>query len=149
MKLGDLLQEREGDGFSEGYFKANDKFVLSPGGGWSMGFRKDSIIKIVGSGNQAVMSSWNAIKQEWVNRHPPFSNLTSLEPNAPFSLSNFGGGGSQMLKTFTNATTEISKSQAESEAKNMVAEKTLKVRDAIKLLQKMQGSDNVKITMIK
>ena len=145
MKLGDLLQEREGASFPEGYFKANDKFVLSPGGGWSMTFHKDSIIKI----SSRVMSSWNAIKQEWVNRHPPFSELSSLEPNAPFDLARFGARGGDMLKTFTRATTEISKSQADSEAKNMVAEKTLKVREAIKLLQKMKGTDKVKITMIK
>ena len=95
------------------------------------------------------MSSWNAIKQEWVNRHPPFSDLSSLEPNAPFDLARFGARGGDMLKTFTKATTEISKGQADSEAKSMVAEKTLKVRDAIKLLQKMKGTDKVKITMIK
>ena len=141
MKLKSLLNEAA---WPEGYFEVTNRFQIS-GGAWRMTFPKGQIIKVVNKGPLQYMFRWDPFKQDYVAKNPPFSG----NEDGRFGLGAFQDRDAQSwVDALVKNSKRISKGQADTAAKNMAQEKTLKARAAIKMLQKMSGSQMVKITIV-
>lgn len=132
-----------------GYFEVKSTFNISPGGGWEVTFRQGQIVKIEQSKvdrSLQTITSWDALKNEWVVKAPPISGYK--DNGGMFPIKSFGGSRS-WTQTFDQNTTPLSKGAAESKAKSMAAETTLSARDAVKMLGTLKPNQMVKITIVK
>ena len=132
-----------------GFFEVRNTFQITPGGGWMVTFRKGQILKIEQSKvdrSLQTITYWDALKNEWVVKAPPISGYK--DNGGMFPISSFGGSQSWTAK-FDQNTVPMSKGQADSKIKSMVATTELSARDAIKMLQGLQSSQMVKITIVK
>ena len=132
-----------------GFFEVKNTFDITPGGGWMVTFRKGQIIQVAVSKvdrSLQTITYWDALKDEWVVKAPPISGYK--DNGGMFPISSFGGSQSWTAK-FDQNTVPMSKGQADSKIKSMVATTELSARDAIKMLQGLQSSQMVKITIVK
>jgi hypothetical protein len=121
----------------EGFFEVLNDFKLSPGGGWSMSFKKGNLLKVGVFG----LLSWIPITKTWKNRRPPISSHDKLDINR-FS------GSDGMHQMFIKNTKSISKSKANSIMNSSLPEKLFKdPRSAIKFLEGLSPRTKVKITL--
>ena len=128
------------------YWEVNNRFRVGAGA-WSMTFNKGGIYKIEDTPAGQRMSFWDAIKNDWIVRTPPIS---SYKETGTFDLGGWDGSRAQeWVDDWMRNTTKLSKSQAESKAKAMEAVKVVSAREGAKLLAKLPGNQNVKITFIK
>ena len=146
MKLKSLLNEAVE--WPEGYFEVTNRFEIA-GGAWRMTFPKGQLIKIVNEkrfqGFSQKMFRYDALKQDYVPKSPPMSSMR----DGSFGLGGFRDNDAQSwVDALVKNSKSIGEAQAMTTAKNMAQEKTLKARAAIKMLQKMSGSQMVKITIV-
>lgn len=145
MKLKSLLNEAS---WPEGYFEVTNRFEIG-GGAWRMTFPKGMLIKVENEkqfqGVSQKMFRWDALKQDWVAKNPPFAG----NEDGSFGLGGFRDNDAQSwVSSLEKNSKRISKGQADTLAKGMAQEKTLKARAAIRMLQNMSGSQMVKITIV-
>lgn len=146
MKLKSLLNEAVE--WPEGYYEVTNRFQIG-GGAWRMTFPVGQLIKIQNikkfQGVEQKMFRWDALKQDWVPKSPPMSSMR----DGNFDLRGFSDRDAQSwVDALVKNSKSIGEAQAMTTAKNMAQEKTLKARAAIKMLQKMSGSQMVKITIV-
>lgn len=144
MKLRTLLTEADSQ-WPVGHFVVTNTFDITPGGGWSVRFNKDEILRVSNAGRpgdgEQKIESWNALKGDWTVKRPPISGMET------FPIDNFSGSGGWVSK-FVQNTKMISSSQASSMASSMAKETVLSARDAIKMLGGLSPNTQVKITLI-
>ena len=144
MKLQELLNE-ENVSWPNGHTIVTNTFKIG-GGAWRMTFKKGTVIQVVTKGPMQYMFRWDPFKEEYVAKNPPFSG----NEDGQFGLGGFQANDARAwVSEFEKNTKTLSKGQADQATKNMAATKTLKARDAVKMLQNMQGSQQVKITVVK
>ena len=120
-----------------GYFEVLKDFKLSPGGGWSMSFKKGSLV----NWDDAGLHSWIPISKTWKDRVPPISGETK------FHISRFSGSDG-MLKTFYDNTKSVSKSIANKIMDQQPPEKVFpNVKSAIRFLGTIPRNSKVKISL--
>ena len=146
MKLKSLLNEAVE--WPEGYFEVTNRFEIG-GGAWRMTFPKGQLIKIVNEkrfqGVSQKMFRYDPLKQDYVPKSPPMSG----NRDGSFGLGGFQENDARAwVSSLEKNSRRIGEAQAKTTAKNMAQEKTLKARAAIKMLQKMSGSQMVKITIV-
>ena len=146
MKLKNLLNEAVE--WPEGYFEVTTRFEIG-GGAWRMTFPIGQLIKVENTkqfqGVSQKMFRYDALKQEYVPKSPPMSGSS----DGSFGLGGFNDRDAQSwVSSLEKNSKRIGEAQAKITAKNMAQEKTLKARDAIKMLQKMPGGQKVKITIV-
>jgi len=146
MKLKSLLNEAVE--WPEGYFEVTNRFEIA-GGAWRMTFPVGQLIKVKNEkrfqGVSQKMFRWDALKQDWVPKSPPMSSMR----DGSFGLGGFSNRDAQAwVSSLEKNSKRIGEAQAMTTAKNMAQEKTLKAGAAIKMLQKMSGSQMVKITIV-
>jgi len=144
-----LKEAVDPDNWPIGYFEVKDTFEITPGGGWGVRFNKGQIVQVAQSKvdrSLQTITTWDALKNEWVVKAPPISGYK--DNGGMFPISSFGGSRAWTAK-FAQNTTPLSKGAAESKAKSMAAETTLSARDAVKMLNTLKPNQMVKITIVK
>jgi hypothetical protein len=141
MKLKSLLNEAA---WPVGHFEVTNRFQIG-GGAWRMTFPKGMLVKVEQKGPRQYMFRWDAMKQDYVAKNPPFSG----NEDGQFGLGGFQDMDARAwVSSLEKNSKKLSKGQADTVAKNMAQEKTLKARAAIKMLQKLPGSQMIKITIV-
>lgn len=130
-----------------GFFQVTNAFKFG-GGAWRMSFPKGALIKVENEGRfqgaTQKMYRWDAFKQDWVPKSPPISSMR----DGNFDLGRFNDSDAQSwVDEFTKNTKSIGEAQAKTTAKNMMKQKTLKAKDAIKILQSLPGQQIVQIRL--
>ena len=140
MKLKSLLNEAA---WPEGYFEVTNRFQIG-GGAWRMTFPKGMLIKVENKGPRQYMFRWDPMQQDYVAKNPPFAG----NEDGQFGLGGFGEMDARAwVRTLEINSKQISKSQADTLAKGMIKQKTLKARAAIKILQGLPGNQIVQIRL--
>lgn len=131
----------------EGYFEVTNRFEIG-GGAWRMTFPKGQLIKIVNEkrfqGVSQKMFRYDALQQDYVPKSPPISSMRD---------GSFGLGGFQEMdarawvSSLEKNSRRIGEAQAKTTAKNMMKQKTLKAKAAIKILQELPGNQIVQIRL--
>lgn len=131
----------------EGYFEVTNRFEIG-GGAWRMTFPKGMLIKIVNEkrfqGVSQKMFRYDPLKQDYVPKSPPMSSMSD---------GSFGLGGFQEMdarawvSSLEKNSRRIGEAQAKTTAKNMMKQKTLKAKAAIKILQELPGNQIVQIRL--
>ncbi len=132
-----------------GYFEVKNSFDITPGGGWTVGFKKGMIIQVAQSKVDRSLQTilvWNALAQDWTPKVPPISGYR--DNGGMFPIDAFSGSQTWTAK-FAQNTTPLSKSQAEAKAKSAAAETVLSAREAVKMLSGLAPNQQVKITIVK
>lgn len=136
----------EGSQWPIGHFMVVNTFEITPGGGWSVSFKKGDILRVEDATKDGYpgiqkITKWDALKNDWVPKRPPISGMDV------FPIDSFSGSNSWVQK-FTQNTKKLSQSQAETMAKSTAKETVLSARDAIKMLGDLPPNAQVKITLI-
>ena len=150
MKLANLINEAvDPSNWPLGYFEVKNDFTITPGGGWSVGFKKGMILQVAPSKidrNLQTILMWNALEQRWTPKAPPISGYR--DDGGMFPIDAFSGSNTWTAK-FAQNTVPMSKGAAESKAKSMAAETVVTAREALKMLNTMPADQMVKITIVK
>ena len=142
MKLKNLINEAAL--WPIGFFEVTNRFQIE-GGAWRMTFPKGMLIKVEQKGPNQYMFRWDPLKQDYVAKNPPFAGNS----DGQFGLGGFRDNDAQSwVSSLEKNSKKLSKGQADTLAKGMAKEKTLKARAAIKMLQSMPGSQVVKIIVV-
>lgn len=151
-KLSEIIKEEmkkalnEAVEWPEGYFEVTNRFQIG-GGAWRMTFPKGQLIKIQNNkkfaGVDQQMFRWDSMKQDWVSKSPPISSMKGNFDLGGFSSSD----GQSWVDALVKNSKSIGEAQAKTTAKNMVKQKTLKARAAIKILQDLPGDQIVQIRL--
>ncbi len=145
MKLQELLNEGSVS-WPNGHTIVTNTFKIG-GGAWRMTFNKGTVIRITTTPEGQKVERWDPFKEEYVAKTPPISGNRQ---SGTFDLSDWEDRDAQSwVNEFEKNTKTLSSGQADTATKAMAATKVLKARDAIKMLQSMQGSQRVKITVVK
>lgn len=142
MKLKNLINEAAL--WPIGFFEVTNRFEIG-GGAWRMTFPKGMLVKVEQKGSNQYMFRWDPLKQDYVAKNPPFAGNS----DGQFGLGGFRDNDAQSwVSSLEKNSKKLSKGQADTLAKGMAKEKTLKARAAIKMLQSMPGSQVVKIIVV-
>lgn len=144
MKLGTLLTE--GSQWPIGHFQVTKTFEISPGGGWSVTFDQGDIIRVEDATRDGYpgiqkIQKYNALKGVYEPKRPPISGMDV------FPIDRFSDSRNWVAK-FTQNTKTISKGQADSMVAAMPKEVILTASDAIRMLNGLSQTTQVKITVI-
>jgi len=126
-----------------GHFEVTNRFEIG-GGAWRMTFPKGMLVKVEQKGPRQYMFRWDPMKQDYVAKNPPFAGNSDGQ---------FGLGGFQdmdaraWVSSLEKNSKKLSKSQADTLAKGMMKQKTLKAKAAIKILQELPGNQIVQIRL--
>ena len=134
LKLANLITEAV---VKNGYYKVHNQFRITPGGGWFIRMKEDSIVSYFNND----LKTWNPVDKKWVRRRPPIQGTDTMDFDSY-------SGSNDMRITFNKNTTAISKKEALALQKKGVAEETLTVKAAMRKLKTMKPSNKVKITYL-
>lgn len=123
-----------------GFFKVDEDFFLSPGGGWRVSFKEGDILEYRAD---KTMLRWRAGQDNWSRVAPPIQGRTNLD------ISQYGYGYEQqkMLDAFLDGTTKITQAEALKLVQGGIANgiKELTVAEAQKYLTTLKPTDKVQI----
>jgi len=140
MKLKSLLNEAA---WPVGHFEVTNRFEIG-GGAWRMTFPKGMLVKVEQKGPKQYMFRWDPMKQDYIAKNPPFAGNS----DGQFGLGSFRDSDAQSwVNSLEKNSKKLSKSQADTLAKGMAKEKTLKAKAAIKILQELPGNQIVQIRL--
>ena len=129
-----------------GHFEVQNAFTITPGGGWTVSFKKGDIIRVEDASKDGYpgiqkMQKWDALKGDWVKKAPPMSGMEV------FPIDSFSGSRG-WVDLFTKNTKAISQSEANSKAKSMPKEVVLTAVEGARMLAKLPSRQQVKITLV-
>ena len=142
-EVGKILSEAQ---WPIGHFEVINTFEITPGGGWSVSFKKGDILRVEDATKDGYpgiqkMQKWDALKGDWVKKAPPISGTEV------FAIDSFSGSQNWVAK-FTQNTKPMSQGQADSKARSMPKEVVLSASEGARMLAKLPLRQQVKITLV-